>query len=307
MRKVHTLVRYLGISDGNMQEGSFRCDANVSIRPRGRRKLGTRTELKNLNSFRFVEKAINYEIERQTGVLEDGGAVVQETRLYDAELDETRPMRAKEEANDYRYFPDPDLLPVAIGDAFIREVRETLPELPDAKRQRFVTQFGLKPADADILTTNRAVADYFESTANKSDARLAANWIVGDLSAALNQNGLDIEASRISPDALAGLLTRIADNSISGKIAKDVFDAMWSGGGTADDIIEARGLRQITDSSAIESMVDAVIDANPEQAAEYRGGKARLLGFFVGQVMKESGGKANPAEVNRILKERLTR
>ncbi|MEX2125625.1 MAG: Asp-tRNA(Asn)/Glu-tRNA(Gln) amidotransferase subunit GatB [Woeseia sp.] len=305
MRKIHTLVRYLGISDGNMQEGSFRCDANVSIRPRGRQKLGTRTELKNLNSFRFVEKAINYEIERQTGVLEDGGTVLQETRLYDAERNETRPMRSKEEANDYRYFPDPDLLPIVIDEAFIRETGEMLPELPDAKRQRFVSQYGLRPADADQLAMSRPVADYFESTANKADGRLAANWIIGDLSAALNRDGLDIEASRISPDALAGLLARIADNTISGKIAKEVFEEMWAGDGNADDIIEARGLRQITDSSAIESVVDAVIGANPEQVAEYRGGKDRLLGFFVGQVMKETRGKANPAEVNRILKERL--
>ena len=305
MRKIHTLVRYLGISDGNMQEGSFRCDANVSVRPRGQQKLGTRAELKNLNSFRFVERAINYEVERQAEILEDGGTVVQETRLYDAERNETRPMRSKEEANDYRYFPDPDLLPIVIGEAFIGEVRATLPELPDAKRQRFVTEYGLKPADADMLATSRSVADYFESAAKECDPRLAANWIIGDLSAALNREGVGIEDSRLSPAALAGLLARIADNSISGKIAKDVFDAMWSGEGSADQIIEARGLRQITDSSAIESAVDAVIAANPGQVAEYREGKDRLLGFFVGQVMKETRGKANPAEVNRILKARL--
>ena len=305
MRKIHTLVRYLGISDGNMQEGSFRCDANVSIRPRGQQKLGTRAELKNLNSFRFVERAINYEVERQAEILEDGGTVVQETRLYDAERNETRPMRSKEEANDYRYFPDPDLLPIVIDEAFIGEVRETLPELPDAKRQRFVAEYGLKPADADMLATSRSVADYFESAAKECDPRLAANWIIGDLSAALNRAGVGIEDSRLSPALLAGLLVRIADNSISGKIAKDVFDAMWSGEGSADQIIEARGLRQITDSSAIESAVDAVIAANPGQVAEYREGKDRLLGFFVGQVMKETRGKANPAEVNRILKARL--
>jgi len=305
MRKIHTLVRYLGISDGNMQEGSFRCDANVSIRPRGQQALGTRTELKNLNSFRFVEKAINFEIARQREVLEDGGTVVQETRLYDADLDETRAMRSKEEANDYRYFPDPDLLPVDIDAAFIHSLRGTLPELPDAKRERFVAQYGIREADAEILTMSRATADYFELTVARSDPRLAANWILGDLSAALNRDGLEIDQSRIAPDQLAGLLARVADNTISGKIAKDVFEAMWAGEGSASEIIEARGLRQITDASAIEAVVDAVIAANPGQAAEYRAGKDKLLGFFVGQVMKDTRGKANPAEVNRILKERL--
>jgi aspartyl-tRNA(Asn)/glutamyl-tRNA(Gln) amidotransferase subunit B len=305
MRKVHTLVRYLGISDGNMQEGSFRCDANVSIRPRGQQTLGTRTELKNLNSFRFVERAINFEIERQTEVLEDGGAVVQETRLYDADLDETRAMRSKEEANDYRYFPDPDLLPVVIDEAFIRSVRDTLPELPDAKRQRFVLQYDVRPGDAEILTMSRATADYFEAAAAAADPKAAANWILGDLSAALNRAGLEIDQSRIGPAELADLLARIADNTISGKIAKEVFEAMWAGEGSASAIIEARGLRQITDAAAIESAVDAVIAANPGQAADYRAGKDKLLGFLVGQVMKETRGKANPAEVNRILKERL--
>jgi aspartyl-tRNA(Asn)/glutamyl-tRNA(Gln) amidotransferase subunit B len=305
MRKIHTLVRYLGISDGNMQEGSFRCDANVSIRPRGQQTLGTRTELKNLNSFRFVERAINFEIERQTGVLEDGGAVVQETRLYDSDLDETRPMRSKEEANDYRYFPDPDLLPVVIDEAFIQSVRETLPELPDAQRERFVVQYDIRRADAEILTMSRPLAAYFEATATGCDPGMAANWILGELAAALNREGLDIDDCRITPDQLAGLLTRIADNTISGKIAKDVFEAMWAGQGSAADIIEARGLRQITDPSAIEAVVDAVIAAHPAQAAEYRAGKDRLLGFFVGQVMKDTKGKASPAEVNRILKERL--
>ncbi|MEX2496186.1 MAG: Asp-tRNA(Asn)/Glu-tRNA(Gln) amidotransferase subunit GatB [Woeseia sp.] len=305
MRKIHTLVRYLGISDGNMQEGSFRCDANISIRPRGQTTLGTRTELKNLNSFRFVEKAINFEIERQADVLEEGGTVIQETRLYDADLDETRPMRSKEEANDYRYFPDPDLLPVVIDEAFVQEVRRTLPELPDAKRERFVAEYQLKAADADALVASRSVADYFESVASQADAQLAANWIVGALSAALNRDALEIDRSRVPPEALAGLLKRIEDDTISGKIAKDVFDAMWAGEGSADAIIEARGLRQITDSAAIEAVVDAVIEANPGQAAAFRGGKDKLLGYFVGQVMKETRGKANPAEVNRILKERL--
>jgi aspartyl-tRNA(Asn)/glutamyl-tRNA(Gln) amidotransferase subunit B len=305
MRKIHTLVRYLGISDGNMQEGSFRCDANVSIRRRGQQTLGTRTELKNLNSFRFVEKAINFEIERQREVLEDGNTVVQETRLYDADLDETRAMRTKEEANDYRYFPDPDLLPVEIDEAFIRSVRDSLPELPDAKRQRFVAQYDIRQADAEILTMSRATADYFEAVAAGTDARLAANWVLGDLSAALNRDGLEIEQSRIPPEQLAGLLERIADKTISGKIAKDVFEGMWAGEGSASEIIEARGLRQITDSSAIEAVVDAVIAAHSGQVAEYRAGKDKLIGFFVGQVMKDTRGKANPAEVNRILKERL--
>ncbi|HEX5764094.1 MAG TPA: Asp-tRNA(Asn)/Glu-tRNA(Gln) amidotransferase subunit GatB [Woeseiaceae bacterium] len=305
MRKVHTLVRYLEISDGNMQEGSFRCDANVSIRRCGDQTLGTRTELKNLNSFRFVERAINFEIERQQEVLEEGGTVLQETRLYDSELDETRPMRTKEEANDYRYFPDPDLLPVVIEEAFIESVRETLPELPDAKRQRFVEQYDIRAGDAEILTTSRGLANYFEATAASSDPKLAANWILGDLSAALNREGLEIDDSRIPPEGLAELVARIADSTISGKIAKEVFDAMWAGEGTASGIIDVRGLRQITDPSAIEAVVGKVIEANPGQAADYRSGKDKLLGFFVGQVMKETSGKANPAEVNRILKERL--
>ena len=307
MRKIHSIVRYLEISDGNMQEGSFRCDANVSVRPRGQTALGTRTELKNLNSFRFVEKAINYEIERQIDVIEEGGEVVQETRLYDADKDETRSMRSKEEANDYRYFPDPDLLPVELDDAFIEAVRRTLPELPDAKQHRFVEQYGLKEADAEILTLSRPLAEYYETLAagTQSSPQVAANWVIGDLSAALNKDGLDIAESRIDAGRLAGLLDRIADSTISGKIAKEVFEAMWAGEGTADDIIESRGLRQITDSGAIESIVDAVIAANPSQVAEYKAGKDKLIGYFVGQVMKETGGKANPGQVNQILKDKL--
>ena len=307
LRKIHTIVRYLGISDGNMAEGSFRCDANVSVRPRGQKELGTRSELKNLNSFRFIEKAINFEIERQIELIEDGGKVVQETRLYDSDKDETRSMRAKEEANDYRYFPDPDLLPVEIDEAYIDAVRDTLPELPDAKRQRFIDEYGLKDEDASILTTSRALADYFEAAAaaGSAKAQMVANWVMGDLSAALNRDGVDIEASKIAAADLAGLLDRIADNTISGKIAKEVFDAMWAGEGTADDIIEARGLKQITDTSAIEAVVDKVIAANPSQVAEYQSGKDKLIGFFVGQVMKETGGKANPGQVNKILKKKL--
>ena len=307
MRKIHTIVRYLGISDGNMQEGSFRCDANVSVRPRGDDAFGTRTEIKNLNSFRFVERAINFEIERQIEVLEDGGKVVQETRLYDAGRDETRPMRSKEEANDYRYFPDPDLLPVEISREFVDSVRETLPELPDDKRHRFVDDYGIRQDDAAILTANRATADYFEAASASADApaQVVANWVIGDLSGALNKEALEIEASRIPAEALAGLINRIHDNTISGKIAKEVFEAMWAGEGTADAVIEARGLKQITDSSAIEAIVDKVIAANPGQAEEYRAGKEKLIGFFVGQVMKETGGKANPGQVNEILRTRL--
>jgi len=307
MRKVHAIVRYLGISDGNMQEGSFRCDANVSIRPRGGSALGTRTEIKNLNSFRFVEKAINFEIERQIDVLEDGGQVVQETRLYDSARDETRPMRSKEEANDYRYFPDPDLLPVEISEEFVAALRETLPELPDDKRRRFVADYGIRDDDAAILTLSRPLADYFEAAAGATAAapQVTANWIIGDLSGALNRDGLDIEASRITPAALAGLIDRIHDATISGKIAKEVFEAMWAGEGDADAVIDARGLRQITDTAAIEEIVEKVIAANPAQVAEYRAGKDKLIGFFVGQVMKETGGKANPGQVNAILRTRL--
>ena len=307
MRKIHTIVRYLGISDGNMQEGSFRCDANVSIRPRGDDAFGTRTEIKNLNSFRFVERAINFEIERQIDVREDGGEVVQETRLYDSARDETRSMRSKEEANDYRYFPDPDLLPVEISKAFIDRVRETLPELPDDKRHRFIDEYGIRPDDAAILVVSKATADYFEQAAAAADAPAqgVANWVIGDLSGALNKEGLEIEASRIPAKELAGLINRIHDNTISGKIAKEVFEAMWAGEGDADAVIEARGLKQITDTSAIEAIVDKVIAANPGQAEEYRAGKEKLIGFFVGQVMKETGGKANPGQVNEILRTKL--
>ena len=308
MRKIHSIVRYLGISDGNMQEGSFRCDANVSVRPVGQEELGTRSEIKNLNSFRYVEKAINFEVERQIELIEDGGEVRQETRLYDSDKDETRSMRSKEEANDYRYFPDPDLLPVEIDAAYIEAVRATLPELPDAKQQRFIDDYGLRFDDAGILTASRALSDYFEAVASATDAKaqIAANWVIGDLSAALNKDGLDIEQSNIAAADLAGLLDRIQDSTISGKIAKEVFEAMWAGEGNADDVIEARGLKQITDSSAIEDVVDRIIAANPGQVADYKAGKDKLIGFFVGQVMKETGGKANPGQVNSILKDKLS-
>ena len=309
MRKIHSIVRYLGISDGNMQEGSFRCDANVSVRPRGQKELGTRAELKNLNSFRYVEKAINIEIERQIEVIEDGGKVVQETRLYDSDKDETRSMRSKEEANDYRYFPDPDLLPVVIEQSFIDAVRDSLPELPAAKQQRFIDDYNIKSDDADILTASRAMADYYEAAvvATSAAAQLVANWIIGDLSGALNRDGVEIDDSNVSAADLAGLVDRIADNTISGKIAKEVFDAMWAGEGTADAIIEAKGLKQITDTSAIETIVDEVVAANPSQVAEYQSGKEKLIGFFVGQVMQKTGGKANPGQVNQILKAKLAK
>ena len=308
MRKIHTLVRYLGISDGNMQEGSFRCDANVSIRPQGTEQLGTRTETKNLNSFRFVERAINYEIERQIDVLESGGAVVQETRLYDTERDETRPLRSKEEANDYRYFPDPDLLPVQLDAAYLNALRKELPELPEAKKQRFMDQLGLSAYDAELLSASREVADFFENTVQtlgQQHAKLAANWINGELAAALNRHELDISASRINPEQLAGLLRRISDGTISGKIGKAVFEAIWEGQGEADDIIEQRGLRQISDSSAIEQAIAEIITAHPEQVEQFRAGKDKVLGFFVGQVMKAFKGKANPQQVNELLRRKL--
>jgi aspartyl-tRNA(Asn)/glutamyl-tRNA(Gln) amidotransferase subunit B len=308
MKKIHTLVRYLEICDGNMQEGSFRCDANVSVRPRGQEKFGTRAEIKNLNSFRFVEKAIQYEVARQVELIENGGKVVQETRLYDSDKDETRSMRSKEEANDYRYFPDPDLLPVEIDEDFIATVRATLPELPDEKTARFARDLGLSVYDAGVLSASRDLGAYFEAVVadlGAAHAKLAANWVMGELSSALNRDNVDITASRVSPPALRGLLARIVDATISGKIAKDVFEAMWEEGQGADDIIEKRGLKQITDSGAIEGVIDAVIAANPKQLADYRAGKDKLFGFFVGQVMKATEGKANPAQLNDLLKAKL--
>jgi aspartyl-tRNA(Asn)/glutamyl-tRNA(Gln) amidotransferase subunit B len=308
MKKIHTLVRYLEICDGNMQEGSFRCDANVSVRPRGREKFGTRAEIKNLNSFRFVEKAIHYEVARQTELLESGGTVVQETRLYDSDKDETRSMRSKEEANDYRYFPDPDLLPVEIDEQFIDAVRATLPELPDDKAARFARDFGLSDYDAGVLSASRELGAYFEAVVTElsaAHAKLAANWVMGELSSALNRDNVEIGASRVLPAALSGLLLRIVDQTISGKIAKEVFEAMWSEGKPADAIIDAKGLKQITDSGAIEGAIDAVIAANPKQLADYRSGKDKLFGFFVGQVMKATEGKANPAQLNDLLKRKL--
>jgi aspartyl-tRNA(Asn)/glutamyl-tRNA(Gln) amidotransferase subunit B len=307
LKKIHTLVRYLEICDGNMQEGSFRCDANVSVRPVGQKEFGTRAEIKNVNSFRFVERAINYEVDRQIELLEGGGKVKQETRLYDPDKGETRSMRSKEEANDYRYFPDPDLLPLVIEDATIEAVRVTMPELPDEKAARFVAEHGLSDYDAGVLTASREMAAFYETVVLElgGQAKLAANWVMGEFSGSLNKENLDVTQSRVSAEALAGLLARITDNTISGKIAKEVFEAMWAEGATADTIIEAKGLKQITDTSAIEKAIDEVMAKNPGQLAEYRSGKDKLFGFFVGQVMKATGGKANPAQLNELLKRKL--
>jgi aspartyl-tRNA(Asn)/glutamyl-tRNA(Gln) amidotransferase subunit B len=307
MKKIHTLVRYLEICDGNMQEGSFRCDANVSVRPKGQAEFGTRAEIKNLNSFRYVERAINYEVDRQIELITGGGKVVQETRLYDPDIGETRPMRSKEEANDYRYFPDPDLLPLAIDEAVIESVRASLPELPDAKAARFMREHELSDYDAGVLTASREMANFYETVVKKlgGHPKLAANWVMGEFSGALNRESLETAQSRIDADALAGLLTRIVDNTISGKIAKEVFESMWLEGASADAIIEAKGLKQITDTSRIETAIDEVMANNPGQLAEYRSGKDKLFGFFVGQVMKATQGKANPAQLNELLKRKL--
>jgi aspartyl-tRNA(Asn)/glutamyl-tRNA(Gln) amidotransferase subunit B len=306
LKKLHTLVRYLGVSDGNMQEGSFRCDANVSIRPRGSDRLGTRAEIKNLNSFRFVEQAIEFEIARQIEVLEGGGKVVQETRLYDPDRHETRSMRSKEEAYDYRYFPDPDLLPVVVDETFIADVRRSLPELPDAKRERFVRDYGLSAYEAEVLTASRELADFYEGSTRAGAApKAAANWVMGEVLGALNKEGREIGDSPVSPEMLGGLLRRIEDNTISGKLAKQVFEAMWAGEGDADAVIAKKGLRQITDSGAIEQAVDKVLADNPQQVEQYRAGKDKVLGFLVGQIMKATQGKANPAQVNELLLRKL--
>jgi len=308
MKKIHELVQYLGINDGNLAEGSFRCDANVSVRPKGQKELGTRTELKNINSFKFVERAINIEIERQIDIIEDGGAVVQETRLYDPDKNETRSMRSKEEANDYRYFPCPDLLPIEITDEFLVAVKATLPELPTAKFERFMSEYDLSDYDAGVLTTSRATADYFEAVAKEcGEPKLTANWMSGELSSHLNNDNLEITESPVNAEMLTGLIKRIADKTISGKIAKEVFQALWAGEGkTADDIIESKGLKQITDTGAIEAMIDEIIANNAGQVEQYRSGKEKVFGFFVGQVMKASQGKANPAQVNEMLKKKLS-
>lgn len=308
LRKLHSLVRYIEICDGNMQEGSFRCDANVSVRPRGQQEYGTRTELKNINSFRFVERAIEYEIERQIDILEDGGEVLQETRLYDSDKHQTRSMRSKEEAHDYRYFPDPDLPPMVLEDSFIEAVRSTLPELPTAKCQRFQDEFGLSKEDASLLTNDRETANYFEQTIQncEADNKMVANWVLGELFANLNKDDLSISESPIAPEQLSQLLNRIADQTLSGKTAKQVFAELWNQQGDVDQIIETKGLKQITDTSAIETLVDEVISACPDQVQQYRDGNDKVIGFLVGQVMQKSQGKANPQLVNQLFKQKLS-
>jgi aspartyl-tRNA(Asn)/glutamyl-tRNA(Gln) amidotransferase subunit B len=310
VKAMHSLVRYLGICDGNMAEGSLRCDCNVSVRPKGQAEFGTRAEIKNVNSFRFIEKAINHEVQRQIELIEDGGKVVQETRLYDPNKDETRSMRSKEEANDYRYFPCPDLLPVVIEQSFLDEVRASLPELPVEKRERFEREFGLSAYDAAVLAASREMADYFEVVQQVcGDAKLSANWVMGELSSLLNREGLDIDQSPVSAAQLGSMILRIKDDTISGKIAKMVFEAMAAGEGSADQIIENKGLKQVTDTGAIEKMLDEVLAANTEQVDQYRASdeakRGKMFGFFVGQAMKASKGKANPAQVNQLLKRKL--
>ena len=312
-KTLHALVRWIGICDGNMQEGSFRCDANVSVRPQGETKLGTRCEIKNLNSFRFLQHAIEFEIRRQIDLLEDGGTVEQETRLYDPDRNETRSMRSKEDAQDYRYFPDPDLPPLVIEEQWLKRVEASLPELPGAMKARLVEQHGITEYDAALLTTDRELTGYYEElirTWQSKDAsahKLTANWVLGELSAALNKNDLDIARSPVSSAQLAALLKRIADGTISGKIAKDVFDAMWAGeqAGDADAIIVTKGLRQISDSSAIEKIVDEVLAANALVVAEYKAGKEKAFNALVGKVMSATKGKANPSQVTASLKKKL--
>ena len=307
-RAMHALVRWIGICDGNMQEGSFRCDANVSVRKQGDTKLGTRCEIKNLNSFRFMEHAIEFEARRQIELIEDGKPIVQETRLYDPDKNETRSMRSKEDAQDYRYFPDPDLLPLVIGDLEIERILAQMPMLPDEVQGRLQTQYELGEQDAKALTQSRETLTYFEELVSRlghEHAKLGANWMLGDLSAALNRNDLEIPQSRVLPNALGGLLARVVDKTLSGKMAKEVFDAMWAGEGSADEIIEKRGLKQISDSGAIEKIVDEVLAANAKQVEDYRSGKEKAFNSLVGQVMKVSKGKANPAQVNEVLRRRL--
>ncbi|MBF2758674.1 MAG: Asp-tRNA(Asn)/Glu-tRNA(Gln) amidotransferase subunit GatB [Ectothiorhodospiraceae bacterium AqS1] len=311
MRSVHALVRHLGICDGNMQEGSFRCDANISVRRVGDEGLGTRTELKNINSFRFVGRAAAGEIERQIELLESGGAVIQQTRLYDARSDTTRAMRGKEEANDYRYFPDPDLLPIRITGEDIARIRAELPELPAAKKKRLIDTYDLEEKDAGRLTADPAVADYYENILQAKEfeaeqAKLAANWLLGELTAALHRDDLDIADCPIPASSLATLIARIHDGTLSGKMAKTVFEAMWGGEGEPDRIIEARGLAQISDSDTLEALVDGVIQGNPEQVSQYRSGKEKVFGFLVGQVMKASRGQADPKRINEILRRKLS-
>ena len=306
LKSIHSIIRYLEISDGNMAEGSMRCDANVSVRKKGDTELGTRTETKNVNSFRFVEKAIQYEIDRQINELESGNQITQETRLYDSQANTTRPMRSKEFANDYRYFPEPDLLPINLEKEFIEEVMATMPEMPTQKKIRFVSEFNLSEYDADLLAADKDLANFFEAVAKVSNSpKLSANWIMGELSAELNNENLSINESKITSNQLGQLILRIEDGTISGKIAKEIFEKLWSSDNEVDEIIQGEGLEQVTDDKEIESMIDKVINNNPEQLEQYRSGKDRLFGFFVGQVMKASQGKANPKQVNDILRKKL--
>ena len=304
---LHALVRWIGICDGNMQEGSFRCDANVSVRPVGQERLGTRREIKNLNSFRFLEQAIEYEVRWQIDTLESGGKIQQATVLFDPDKGETRAMRSKEDAQDYRYFPDPDLLPLEVSAAWIEQVRAAMPELPEAMRERLMREYGLSAYDAGVLTAAKETADYFAALVKAvgAEPKICANWVMGELTGALNREELGIDQTKVSAPALAGLIGRIVDGTISGKIAKEVFDAMWSGAGDADQVIEAKGLKQISDVGALEKIVDDILANNPGQVAEYRSGKEKVFGFFVGQAMKASQGKANPAQLNDILKKKL--
>jgi len=306
LKSIHSIIRYLNISDGNMAEGSMRCDANVSVRKRGEGELGTRTETKNVNSFRFVEKAINYEVNRQINVLESGGRITQETRLYDSQANTTRPMRSKEFANDYRYFPEPDLLPVILEKGFIDSIKKEMPELPEEKKNRFTQDYKLSEYDSGLLSADKDLADFFEEAVKISNSsKLTANWIMGEFLAELNKDNLPISDSKVSAKQLGTLISRIEDSTISGKIAKDVFEKMWESSKGPDQIIAEQGLEQVTDDKEIESMIDEVIKNNPEQLQQYQSGKDRLFGFFVGQVMKASQGKANPKQVNDILKSKL--
>jgi aspartyl-tRNA(Asn)/glutamyl-tRNA(Gln) amidotransferase subunit B len=307
LKQLHQIVVYLGICDGNLEEGSFRCDANVSIRPWGQKELGTRSELKNLNSFRFIKQAIEYEVERQIDVIDAGEKVVQETRLFDPDAGISRSMRGKEEAHDYRYFPDPDLLPLQVSAEWVEQVRSCLPELPLAKLQRYQDEMGLPAYDAGVISAERPLAEYFDALVSLYDKpKICSNWVMGEVLGGLKEHNLTIDQCPVTPELLAGILQRIDDNTISGKIAKTVFEEVWKNGKSADEVIEEKGLKQVTDTGAIESIVDEVIAANPSQVAEYQAGKEKMLGFFVGQVMKASKGKANPGMVNQLLKKKLT-
>ena len=305
-KAIRQLVTFLDICDGNMAQGSMRCDVNVSIKKTDAKELGTRAELKNINSFKFIEKAINYEIDRQVRLIESGGTVVQETRLYDSDKNETRSMRSKEEANDYRYFPCPDLLPIVISDKELQEIKDNLPELPEEKENRYISEIGLEESEAKIISSSKTMADMFEEASGKTNnAKLVAKWLVGDVSALLNKDIIEIDESNLSPENFGKLIERISDNTISGKIAKSVLEEVWENGADVDEVIETKGLVQIQDESLLEEIANKIVDSNPDQVAAYKGGKDKLFGFFVGQVMKETQGKANPKSVNEILKKIL--